>query len=80
MSERRALTRARRLVVKVGSGLITAPGDGLDGKRIAALAADVAALVADHREVTLVSSGAIMAGAARLGLKERPRSIPEKQA
>jgi glutamate 5-kinase len=80
MSERRALTRARRLVVKVGSGLITAPGHGLDGKRIAALAADVAALVADHREVTLVSSGAIMAGAARLGLKERPRSIPEKQA
>ena len=80
MAARRALTRARRLVVKVGSGLITAPGQGPDGKRIAALAADIAGLVHDRREVTLVSSGAIATGVARLGLKDRPRSIPEKQA
>ena len=65
MGTRRGLTRARRLVVKVGSGLITSPGEGLDAKRINALAADIAALVAERREVALVSSGAIVAGTAR---------------
>jgi glutamate 5-kinase len=80
MGGRRALSRVRRLVVKVGSGLITAPGQGPDSKRIAALAADVAAAVGERREVALVSSGAIVTGMARLGLPARPRSIPEKQA
>ncbi len=80
MGGRRALSRVRRLVVKVGSGLITAPGQGPDSKRIAALAADVAAAVDERREVALVSSGAIVTGMARLGLPARPRSIPEKQA
>ena len=80
MGARRALTKVRRLVVKVGSGLITSPGEGLDGKRLGALATDIAALVADRREVALVTSGAIVAGAARLGLARGPRSIPEKQA
>ena len=79
MGARRGLTRARRLVVKVGSGLITSPGEGLDAKRITALAADIAALVAERREVALVSSGAIVAGTARLGLTSRPRSIQESR-
>ena len=43
MGARRGLTRARRLVVKVGSGLITSPGEGLDAKRITALAAEMKA-------------------------------------
>jgi glutamate 5-kinase len=80
MGGRRALSRVRRLVVKVGSGLITAPGQGPDAKRIAALAADLAAAVGERRDVALVSSGAIVTGMARLGLPARPRSIPEKQA
>jgi glutamate 5-kinase len=80
MGARRALTRARRLVVKVGSGLITEPGQGPHEGRIGALAADIASLIRDRREVALVSSGAIATGTARLGLEARPRSIPEKQA
>jgi len=76
---RRALTKARRVVVKVGSNLVTAPGLGADPDRIERLAADVAAVRQD-REVALVSSGAIATGMARLALAERPRSIPEKQA
>src|SRR5437773_7923564 len=76
---RRALTKARRVVVKVGSNLVTAPGLGSDPDRIERLAADVAAVRQD-REVALVSSGAIATGMARLALAERPRSIPEKQA
>jgi len=80
MAPRRALGRMRRVVVKVGSGLITVGDQGPSEALIAKLAADVAALVKDHREVTLVSSGAIATGMARLRLTARPRSIPEKQA
>ena len=67
---RRALTKARRVVVKVGSNLVTAPGLGSDPDRIERLAADVAAVRQD-REVALVSSGAIATGMARLALAER---------
>jgi glutamate 5-kinase len=74
------IKKARRLVVKVGSGLITEPGQGPHEGRIGALAADIASLIRDRREVALVSSGAIATGTARLGLEARPRSIPEKQA
>src|SRR5262245_13598909 len=80
MSSRRTPSRLRRVVIKVGSALITVPGQGPSGPAIGRLAADVAALVKDHREVALVSSGAIATGMARLGLSQRPRSIPEKQA
>ena len=76
---RRELRKARRIVVKVGSNLVTSPGLGGDPDRIERLAADVAAVRQD-REIALVSSGAIATGMARLGLAERPRSIPEKQA
>jgi glutamate 5-kinase len=80
MGARRSLSRAHRVVVKVGSGLVTTPGEGPSAEMIARLAGDVSALVRERREVTLVSSGAIATGVARLGLKTRPRSIPEKQA
>ncbi len=76
----RKLKRTSRLVVKVGSGLITARDAGLDSGRINALADELAAVMRQDREVALVSSGAVVAGMARLGLRERPRSIPEKQA
>jgi len=80
MGSRRPLSRARRVVVKVGSGLVTTAGEGPSSEHIARLATDIAALVHDRHEVALVSSGAIATGMARLGLKARPRSIPEKQA
>jgi len=76
----RELTRIRRLVVKVGSGLITAREAGLDPARIGALADELAAVRRHGQEVALVSSGAVVAGMARLRLQVRPRSIPEKQA
>lgn len=77
---RRALPKVKRLVVKVGSGLISAPGQGLLPDRIGALADELAGFAKDGREVVVVSSGAIASGMARLGLTRRPRSIPEKQA
>jgi len=75
----RQLGRVRRLVVKVGTGLITLPGTGPDPGRIGTVAAEIAG-VRPGREVVLVSSGAIATGMARLALAERPRSMPEKQA
>jgi glutamate 5-kinase len=80
LGSRRPLSRARRLVVKVGSGLVTTPREGPSSENIARLAGDLSALVQDRHEVALVSSGAIATGVARLGLRSRPRSIPEKQA
>jgi glutamate 5-kinase len=76
---RRQLGRIRRLVVKVGTGLVTEPGAGADPKRIDAIAAEIVS-VRKNREIVLVTSGAIVSGMARLALSERPRSIPEKQA
>jgi len=80
MGPRRALSRIRRVVVKVGSGLVTTPGEGPSSEHIGRIAADLSALVNEGREVALVTSGAIATGVARLGLTARPRSIPEKQA
>lgn len=71
---------ARRLVVKVGSSLVTNDGRGLDQAAIARWAAQIAALRAAGKEVVLVSSGAIAEGMQRLGLAKRPKEIHELQA
>jgi glutamate 5-kinase len=73
------LARTHRIVVKIGSGVLSGP-DGLDGARITALADEIAALHGSGREVVVVTSGAVAAGVARLGLAQRPRTIPHKQA
>jgi len=73
------LRRARRIVVKIGSSLLSADA-GLDVARVRARVAEVAALGAGGREFILVTSGAVAAGRARLGLRERPKTIPQKQA
>ncbi|CAJ0706987.1 glutamate 5-kinase [Ralstonia wenshanensis] len=71
---------ARRLVVKVGSSLVTNDGRGLDQAAIARWAAQIAALRAAGKEVVLVSSGAIAEGMQRLGWAKRPKEIHELQA
>ena len=75
---RDALVRAKKLVVKLGTGVL-APGGKFDAARFDALADDLAA-AAKERELTIVSSGAIALGVERLGLATRPRDIPGKQA
>lgn len=77
---REALKSARRWVVKVGSSLVTAKGQGLDRVAIADWCAQIAALRQQGRQVVLVSSGAVAEGMARLGLKERPKTLHELQA
>ncbi|HBB40454.1 MAG: glutamate 5-kinase [Deltaproteobacteria bacterium] len=80
MNRQELLDRARRVVVKVGSRVVTADGGGLDGDRIQALAGEIAELRAAGREPLLVSSGAVAAGWGRLGLRGRPHSLAESQA
>lgn len=77
---RSAVARARRLVVKVGSSSLTRPGGGLDPARLGALVDAVAARHRDGTQVVLVSSGAIAAGMAPLGLRRRPRDLATQQA
>ncbi|HRH79218.1 MAG TPA: glutamate 5-kinase, partial [Cellvibrionaceae bacterium] len=78
---RRALIgQSPRLVVKIGSALLTNEGRGLDKTAIAAWVAQMAAIVHAGHELVLVSSGAVAAGMTRLGWKERPSSIHELQA
>ena len=71
---------ARRIVVKVGSSLVTADGRGLDHAALARWAEQIAALTEQGKEVVLVSSGAIAEGIARLGWSKRPKAVNELQA
>jgi glutamate 5-kinase len=75
-----ALQDARRIVVKVGSSLVTDEGRGLDTQAIDAWCMQLAALVRQGREVIMVSSGAIAEGMKRLGWRARPTEINELQA
>ena len=74
------IAAARRLVVKVGSSLVTNDGQGLDRAALARWAKQIAQLRHTGRHVVLVSSGAIAEGMQRLGWKRRPRAIHELQA
>jgi glutamate 5-kinase len=74
------LASAKRVVVKVGSSLVTNEGKGLDHAALARWAEQIAHLVEDGRQVVLVSSGAIAEGIARLGWRKRPKAVNELQA
>jgi glutamate 5-kinase len=74
------LRNAKRIVVKVGSSLVTNEGRGLDAVAIGQWCEQLAALVKDGREVIMVSSGAIAEGMKRLNWATRPKAIHELQA
>ncbi|MGB4467422.1 MAG: glutamate 5-kinase [Azovibrio sp.] len=74
------LAQARRLVVKVGSALITNNGTGIDHAAIQTWARQIAGLRATGQQVLLVSSGAIACGMQRLGWESRPHEVHELQA
>ena len=76
----RTLQQARRIVVKVGSSLVTNEGRGLDATAIGEWCRQLAALRQQGREVIMVSSGAIAEGMKRLGWRTRPVEINELQA
>lgn len=80
VAARPLLPTARRIVIKIGSTLVTNEGRGMDVEAIGQLASQIAVLRQAKVEVVLVSSGAIAEGTVRLGLTERPREVHELQA
>ena len=74
------IATASPVVVKVGSSSLTTARGGIDDERIAALADALAARTRGGSQVVLVSSGAIAAGLAPLGLPRRPRDLATQQA
>lgn len=75
-----ALHSAQRIVIKVGSAIVTNDGRGLDHAALAKWSYQIAQLMALGKEVILVSSGAVAEGMQRLGWAQRPSSIHELQA
>jgi glutamate 5-kinase len=70
----------KRFVVKIGSSLIASQNHGLNHRRLESLAQELADLKREGREIIIVSSGAILSGLEKLGISQRPKSLPVKQA
>jgi len=80
LDNRAKLKEASRIVVKVGTSTLTYSSGRLNLKQMEKLVRQLADLYNAGKEVILVTSGAVGAGVGRLGLKARPRTIPERQA
>jgi len=79
MQHRKALTQARRIVIKVGTRVLVGPSGRPSPKRLETLVREVARLHKQGKEVVLVSSGAVGAGLQALGRKKRPTALPDLQ-
>lgn len=77
---RAAIERARSVVVKVGTRVITTPDGKLDRHRIDLLSAQLCRIADTGRQTVMVSSGAVGAGMGKLGLKQRPAGLAQLQA
>lgn len=73
-------TPPRRVVIKLGTGVLTTGIGQLDTARVAAISGEIAALRAASTEVIVVSSGAVGLGMGRLGLTKKPTEVARKQA
>ncbi len=80
MQTRTEFAQARRVIVKIGSALLTGGGRGLDLAAIAQWVAQIAAIRRGGTEIVLVSSGSVAEGMSRLGWKTRPHALHELQA
>lgn len=78
--DRSALKEAKRIVVKVGTSTITYANGKRNFEQIDRLARELADLQNQGKEMILVTSGAVAVGVDRLGLSEKPKTIPGKQA
>lgn len=70
----------KRLVVKIGSNILADEKEGLNTKRISAIASEIDQLKGEGYDVVIVSSGAVAAGMKKLGMKQKPKDIKLKQA
>jgi glutamate 5-kinase len=77
---RRQVAAAERIVIKVGSALLSDPDAGLSHDTISSWCRDIVELLAAGKQILLVSSGAVAEGVARLGWNLRPTDLPRLQA
>jgi glutamate 5-kinase len=77
---KRDFQNVKRIVVKIGTSVLTKPDGTLDREYMREVARQCCTIMAQGRIVTIVSSGAIGSGVKELGLKELPRDIPSRQA
>lgn len=80
MQNRNEFARTRRVIIKIGSALLTSGGRGLDLPAISDWVGQIAGLRHKKIEIVLVSSGSVAEGMCRLGWKTRPRSLHQLQA
>ena len=76
INRKELFSKSRRIVIKIGSAVLTSSGIGLDQERIGKLAGEISDIIASGREALVVSSGAIAAGFAKLGIEKKPRGMP----
>jgi glutamate 5-kinase len=77
--KKQILKHARRVVIKVGSQILSS-SEGIEENRLRSLVRELAELHERRKKIVVVSSGAVAAGMTRLRRKERPKTIPQKQA
>jgi len=80
MTRKTIMNKVHRIVLKIGSQVLTAKGKSLSQAVFDRLAREISATKKKGYEVVIVSSGAIAAGMSRLGFLEKPKTIPQKQA
>ena len=80
IENRTQLPQAQRIVIKVGSSTLTHATGKLNFAKIDKLVMQIADLMNQNKQVILVTSGAVAVGVSRLGLSEKPKTIPGKQA
>ncbi|MFQ5455160.1 MAG: glutamate 5-kinase [Nitrospirota bacterium] len=81
MTLREAIIRkAKRIVIKIGSSIIASKEMGLNYEKIERIANDISQIRAEGYEIIIVSSGAVVSGMGKMGIKEYPKNIPIKQA
>tara|TARA_B100000787_G_scaffold140456_1_gene109432 strand:+ start:272 stop:1441 length:1170 start_codon:yes stop_codon:yes gene_type:complete len=73
-------SEAEKIVIKLGSSIVTNDGDGLDEKCLSSLIKQISILSSQNKKVILVSSGAIAAGLRKLGIEKRPKILSELQS
>ena len=78
--DRRLLTQGKKIIVKLGSMILAAPGGGVDQELINRLADEIAVLSDQGRVFVIVSSGAILMGMQEMGRRRLPKSVQDKQA
>ena len=73
-------SKAEKIVIKLGSSIVTNNGNGLDERCLSSLIRQISILCSQNKKVILVSSGAIAAGLKKLGIRKRPKILSELQS